>query len=107
MATPAAATINVTGNTSLTTQEQNTITPVNQPWTDDFAKKIALADFRKAENYRNQNHDRRFRESSRLITGWTDKKVWEGTRIPRSALPVYSALQEIQVLFPRGLSVIF
>lgn len=103
----APAAVQITGATSLTTQESTTITPVNQPWDDAFAKKIALADFRKAENYRNQNHDRRFRESSRLITGWTDKKVWEGTRIPRSALPVYIALQEIQVLLPRVLSVIF
>lgn len=103
----APAAVQITGNTSLTTQESTTITPVNTPWTDEFAKKIALSDFRKAETFRNQNHDRRFRESSRLITGWTDKKVWEGTRIPRSALPVYIALQEIQVLLPRVLSVIF
>lgn len=103
----APATIQITGNTSLTTQEATTITPANQPWNDAFAKKIALADFQKAATYRNQNHDRRFRESNRLITGWTEKKTWEGTRIPRSALPVYIALQEIQVLLPRVLSVIF
>lgn len=103
----AAASVNITGNTSLTTTEATTITPTNTQWTDNFAKKIALADFRKAETFRNQNHDRRFRESNRLITGWTEKKTWEGTRIPRSALPVYIALQEIQVLLPRVLSVIF
>lgn len=103
----AAAANPIATGTSLTTQEANTITPVNTQWTDDFAKKIALADFNKAATFRNQNHDRRFRESNRLLTGWTEKKVWEGTRIPRSALPVYIALQEIQVLLPRVLSVIF
>lgn len=103
----APATTPMTGNTSLTTQEASTITPVNTQWTADFAKKIALADFNKAATFRNQNHDRRFRESNRLLTGWTEKKTWEGTRIPRSALPVYIALQEIQVLLPRVLSVIF
>jgi hypothetical protein len=103
----APATLNITGDTSLTTQEATTITPANTQWTPDFAKKIALADFNKAATFRNQNHDRRFRESNRLLTGWTEKKVWEGTRIPRSALPVYIALQEIQVLLPRVLSVIF
>lgn len=103
----ATATVNITGNTSLTTAEATTITPANTQWTDEFAKKIALADFNKAATFRNQNHDRRFRESNRLITGWTEKKTWEGTRIPRSALPVYIALQEIQVLLPRVLSVIF
>ncbi len=103
----APAILQITGNTSLTTKEANTVTPQNTQWTGDFAKKIALADFRKAETFRNQNHDRRFRESNRLLTGWTEKKVWEGTRIPRSALPVYIALQEIQVLLPRVLSVIF
>jgi hypothetical protein len=103
----APETLQITGNTSLTTQEAATITPVNTQWTADFAKKIALADFRKAETFRNQNHDRRFRESNRLLTGWTEKKTWEGTRIPRSALPVFIALQEIQVLLPRVLSVIF
>ena len=103
----APETLQITGNTSLTTKEATTITPVNTQWDTAFAKKIALADFNKAATFRNQNHDRRFRESNRLLTGWTEKKVWEGTRIPRSALPVYIALQEIQVLLPRVLSVIF
>jgi len=46
----APETLQITGNTSLTTQEANTITPENQQWTPSFAKKIALADFRKAES---------------------------------------------------------
>ena len=95
------------GDTSLTTQETTTITPESGQWTDHFAKTIARQDFLKAESFRANNHDRRFRESNRLITGWVEKKNWEGTRVPRSALPIFIALQEIQVLLPRVLAAIF
>lgn len=92
---------------TLTEQQRNTVITDPQEWSDDFARKVALADFQRAESYRSQNHDRRFRESDRLLTGWRAQRLWEGTRIPRSNVPIYIAMQEIEVLLPRVLSVIF
>lgn len=94
-------------DTSLTEQERNTVIVDPQEWPDATAKKFTLQDFQTSETFRAQNHDRRFRESDRLLTGWRVQKVWEGTRIPRSNVPIYIGLQEIEVLLPRVLSVIF
>lgn len=91
----------------LTQKEQQTIIPANQEWTDSYAKTIAVQDFQRAENYRNQNHDRRFKESDRLLTGFTERKFWEGTRVPRSAVPVFIMMQEVEVLQSRLISAIF
>jgi len=106
MASPAV-TQNQNPDTALTTAETQQIVVDPQEWTNAFAKKIALQDFQTSETFRGQNHDRRFRESDRLLTGWRAQRNWEGTRIPRSNVPIYIGLQEIEVLLPRVLSVIF
>ena len=93
--------------TALTPQERTTIITDPQEWPDAFARKVALQDFQRMETFRSQNHDRRFRESDRLLTGWRPQRFWEGTRLPRSNVPVYIAWQEIEVLLPRVLQVIF
>src|SRR5678816_2712378 len=106
MASPAVIQ-NQNPDTALTTAETQQIVVDPQEWTTSFAKKIALQDFQTSETFRGQNHDRRFRESDRLLTGWRAQRNWEGTRIPRSNVPIYIGLQEIEVLLPRVLSVIF
>lgn len=103
----APVTQNQNPDTSLTAAETQQIIVDPQEWSTGFAKKIALQDFQTAETFRGQNHDRRFRESDRLLTGWRAQRNWEGTRIPRSNVPIYIGLQEIEVLLPRVLSVIF
>lgn len=94
-------------DTSLTPQERNTVITDPQEWNNSFARKTALQDFQAMETFRAQNHDRRFRESDRLLTGWRPQRLWEGTRIPRSNVPIFIGLQEIEVLLPRVLQVIF
>jgi len=94
-------------DTSLTEQQRTTVIVDPAEWPDDFARNVALQDFKRAETFRAQNHDRRFRESDRLLTGWRAQRLWEGTRIPRSNVPIYIAMEQIEVLLPRVLSVIF
>lgn len=93
--------------TALTTEQQNTIITDPQEWSDDFAKKVCVRDFQSWETYRAYNHDRRFREAERLLTGWVEKKFWEGTKVQRSSVPVFIALQEIEVLQSRLIDQIF
>lgn len=75
------------------------LTP-EQEWSDAYAAKIALADFQKGENYRNMNHDWRFRNADELYAAWVGTKYWDGTRVPRSSLGIFVAYQQIESLLP-------
>lgn len=92
---------------SLTQQQQTQIVTDPAEWSDDFARKVCIRDFTAWETYRAYNHDRRFREAERLVTGWVEKKFWEGTKVQRSSIPVFIALQEIEVLQSRIIDQIF
>ena len=88
------------GKDVLTLEErENPKTPTEQ-WSDTYAKNIALGDFKKAEGYRTINHDWRFRVSDQLYLAWTQRKTWEGTKIPRSSVGIFLALEQIEALLP-------
>ena len=88
------------GRSELTTEERENPTTPTEKWTDTYAKSIAMADFKKAEGYRTINHDWRFRISDQLYLAWTQRKTWEGTKIPRSSLGIFLALEQIEALLP-------
>lgn len=69
-------------------------------WSDERAATVAMLDFQRAEAYRTQNHDRRFKVDYQLYTGWRQKKTWEGTRIPRASLPVFLVNEQIESALP-------
>jgi hypothetical protein len=83
------------------------IIPIAQKWNNATAAKIVKADFESAERFRMANHDRRFVESDRLYLGWINKKTWEGTKIPRSAVPVMMLFSQLEALLPHVVSAIF
>src|SRR5690349_5624891 len=88
------------GRAVLTAEErENPKLPTDQ-WSDTYAKNIALGDFQKAEGYRTTNHDWRFRISDQLYLAWTQRKTWEGTKIPRSSVGIFLALEQIEALLP-------
>src|SRR4051812_39087655 len=74
------------GRAVLTTEERENPKLPTEQWSDTYAKNIALGDFQKAESYRSANHDWRFRISDQLYLAWTQRKTWEGTKIPRSSV---------------------
>lgn len=91
----------------LTQAEQTNVITPEEPWSDSYAAKVALSDFQKAEAFRTQNHDWRFRNADELYLAWTGVKYWDGTKVPRSSLPIYLCYQQIESLLPSLMSSIF
>lgn len=105
----ATSTVDITSNvlTSLTQEEQQKVYAPNQQWTDDFAVKVAVQDFGRAETYRVQNHDWRWRNAEEIYLAWVKQMYWEGTRIPRASIGVYVAFEQVESFLPKITGAIF
>jgi hypothetical protein len=88
------------GLASMTTEEREQPKAITDKWSDTYAAKIAMGDFKKAEAYRTINHDWRFRVSDQLYLAWTQRKTWEGSKIPRASIGIFLALEQIEALLP-------
>jgi hypothetical protein len=88
------------GIAPMTTEEREKPKLPTETWSDEYAAKIALGDFKRAEGYRTINHDWRFRVSDQLYLAWTQRRTWEGTKIPRSSVGIFLALEQIEALLP-------
>src|ERR1700731_2641833 len=88
------------GLAPLTLEERENPKSATDKWDDNYAAKIATGDFQKAEAYRSINHDWRFRVSDQMYLAWTQRKTWEGTKIPRSSVGIFLALEQIEALLP-------
>lgn len=95
------------GIPAMTTEQRENPVPEDQNWTNTQAAQIAMGDFKKAESYRTINHDWRFRTSDQLYLAWTQKKTWEGTKIPRSSVGIFLALEQIEALLPNVVLALF
>lgn len=95
------------GIPAMTTEQRENPVPPLQKWTDTYAAQIAIGDFKKAEAYRTINHDWRFRVSDQLYLAWTQRKTWEGTKIPRSSVGIFTALEQVEALLPSFLLALF
>jgi hypothetical protein len=91
----------------LTEAEAAKITTTEQEWSDSFALKIVCDDFSRAENYRSQNHDWRWQNADALYLGYVAQKFWEGTKIPRASIPVFTAYEQIESMVPRVVQALF
>lgn len=102
MATPSSAAITnlPNGIPSMTMEERERPKLPTEKWSDTYAAQVALGDFQRAESYRTQNHDWRFRISDQLYLAWTQRRTWEGTKIPRSSVGIFLALEQIEALLP-------
>lgn len=92
---------------ALTDREANRITMPDQEWSDGFALKVVCEDFSRAENYRSQNHDWRWQNADALYLGYVAQKYWEGTKIPRANIPVFTAYEQIESMVPRVVQALF
>jgi hypothetical protein len=95
------------GLAALTLEEREIPKAPTDIWDDTYAAKIAKGDFQKAEAYRSINHDWRFRTSDQLYLAWTQRKTWEGTKIPRSSVGIFLALEQIEALLPNVILSLF
>lgn len=92
---------------SLTQEQQGQVATPAQEWSDDFALKVACADFQRAANYRYQNHDWRWQNADALYLGYVAQKYWEGTKIPRANIAVFTAYEQIESMIPRIMQALF
>lgn len=88
---------------TLTQDEQKTPIAPSEPWNDSYGVRVGLADFNFAERYRQRNHDQRYREADKLYLAWRNRRYWEGTRTPRSALSVWLCFEQIEAMLPQVL----
>jgi hypothetical protein len=91
----------------LTTEQEEKFHKPLEKWSDDFALKVAKEDFQSAEVYRTNSHETRWQAADSLYLGSVHQKVWEGTKIPRSSLPVFLIFSHVESLIPRVITEIF
>lgn len=90
----------------LPTELQKQIKAPSDKWTDDYALRIVRSDWAYAESYRVNAHDWRYRNSDELYLGWVGQRYWEGTRVPRSSLPVYVVFEQVEAMLPKLVSAV-
>lgn len=74
---------------------------------DNAAKTLVTRVFYQYENFRAQNHDKRWLTSDELYTGWLPLKVWEGSTTPRSSLGWKLVFNQIEAALPSIISAVF
>ena len=75
--------------------------------TDSYALATVNQTFHRYENYRTNNHDRRWTNADGLYTAWVPTKVWEGTTIPRASLGVPLVFYHIGAMLPALIAAVF
>jgi len=80
------------------------IQTADDKWTDDYALNIVKSDFAYAEYYRTHAHDWRYRNASELYLAWAAQRYWEGTRVPRSSLGIYTVFEQVESMLPKIVS---
>jgi hypothetical protein len=91
----------------LTDAQQDKVTLPSQRWDDDFALKIAKRDFEDSEVWRSNSLDFRWQNADQLYLAWVQQRFWEGTRIPRANIGIYTAFEQIESMVPKILQSIF
>ncbi len=91
----------------LTTEQEQQVTTPDELWSDSFALGVAKSDFERAQSYRTQNHDVRWQNADMLYLGYVAPKFWEGTRIPRANISVFTAYEQVEAMVPRVMQALF
>lgn len=67
---------------------------------NDYALTLVNKTFWAYETFRQQNHEPRWNTNYALWSMWMQQKVWEGTTIARSSLPVGLVFDQIEAALP-------
>jgi len=78
-----------------------------QKMKDSYALSLVNQTFRHFETYRQQNHDTRWLTNDALYVGWIPQRVWDGTNIPRSSLPMQIVFDQIETVMPAIMQALF
>ena len=87
--------------------EADDIRMLEEAVNDSQALTMVNQSFYSYEQYRSNNHDRRWTNADGLFTAWVPTKVWEGTNVPRASLPVPLTFYHIETMLPTVLSALF
>lgn len=71
-----------------------------QSYSERYALSLVNKTFQDYETYRSSNHDPRWTTADSLYFGALAQKVWQGTTIPRSSLPVQIVFDQIEAALP-------
>lgn len=63
---------------------------------DDYARRLVDRTLSRCEIYRNQNCDQRWRLNEYLYYGYVPPRVWEGSSIPRSSIPIQICFDQVE-----------
>jgi hypothetical protein len=72
-----------------------------QAYDDSYALAVVNQSFAQFEAWRRNNHDNRWVVSDSLYFGNVERKVWEGTNIPRASLSQPIVFDQIEAAFPQ------
>ena len=73
----------------------------------NYALALVMSTFHQAENFRVNNHDRRWNVHDELYFGWVPPKVWEGTNVPRAAISNQIVFDQVESLIPSVTQALF
>lgn len=68
----------------------------NDEMADDYALRLVQDNFERMEMWRANNCDNRWRLNEFLYYGYVPPRVWDGTTVPRSSLPVQLAFDQVE-----------
>lgn len=71
-----------------------------QEYSERYALSLVNKNFNEYEIFRSNNHDNRWNTADALYLGFLAQKVWEGTTIPRSSLPMQIVFDQIEAALP-------
>lgn len=93
-----------TQHVDLETEPLKTSTQTIGDW---YALEMVRRNFWHYEQYRAQNHDRRWNNQDSLYTGWLPQKFWEGSNVPRSSLSMQLVFDQIEASLPEISNALF
>jgi hypothetical protein len=67
--------------------DQQPFTFSDQPLSSDMARELVVQQFREFESERYKNFDQKWLESDSLYNGIVPTRMWEGSNVPRAAIP--------------------
>lgn len=87
--------------------EQEQFVTALQEMRDAYALTLVRQTFWHFDNFRQQNHDRRWNTNDALYLGWRPQEVWPGTTTPRASWAQPIVFDQIEAALPSILQALF
>lgn len=74
---------------------------------DDYAKALVNQTFNQLETFRRNNHDPRWQSADSMYYGIVERKLWEGTEVPRASLAMPLVFDQVEAATPLIMQALF